>query len=78
MELACFDTQLMQNAEISGLAYQQGALAGYEVREYLLAKWGRTCAYCGKTDTAGGRASGSERTRRLRPREQPDNCLPRL
>jgi 5-methylcytosine-specific restriction endonuclease McrA len=51
MELACFDTQLMQNAEISGLAYQQGALAGYEVREYLLAKWGRTCAYCGKTDT---------------------------
>src|SRR6266545_937757 len=51
MELVCFDTQLMQNAEISGLAYQQGALAGYEVREYLLAKWGRTCAYCGKTDT---------------------------
>ncbi|WP_218576781.1 HNH endonuclease [Desulfobacter latus] len=24
---------------------------GYEVREYLLEKWGRTCAYCGKTDT---------------------------
>jgi len=26
--------------------YQQGELAGYEVREYLLEKWGRKCAYC--------------------------------
>jgi hypothetical protein len=26
--------------------YQQGTLAGYEVREYLLEKWGRRCAYC--------------------------------
>ncbi|MBK1648901.1 RNA-guided endonuclease IscB, partial [Rhabdochromatium marinum] len=24
--------------------------AGYEVREYLLEKWQRTCAYCGATD----------------------------
>ena len=48
MELVRFDTQLMENAEISGAAYQQGELAGYEVREYLLHKWGRTCAYCGK------------------------------
>jgi hypothetical protein len=31
-ELVRFDTQLMQNAEISGVAYQQGTLAGYEVR----------------------------------------------
>ncbi|WAN70228.1 HNH endonuclease [Moorena producens JHB] len=23
-------------------------LAGYEVREYLLEKWGRECTYCGK------------------------------
>jgi hypothetical protein len=37
----------MQNPEISGKEYQQGELAGYEVREYLLAKWGRKCAYCG-------------------------------
>jgi hypothetical protein len=29
--------------------YQQGELQGYEVREYLLDKWQRTCAYCGKT-----------------------------
>lgn len=41
-----FDTQLMQNAEISGVEYQQGTLKGYEVREYLLEKWGRKCAYC--------------------------------
>jgi 5-methylcytosine-specific restriction endonuclease McrA len=51
MELVCFDTQLLENAEISGVEYQQGTLAGYEVREYLLSKWGRRCAYCGATDT---------------------------
>ena len=50
MELVKFDTQLMQNPEISGVEYQQGELAGYEVREYLLEKWGRRCAYCFKTD----------------------------
>jgi hypothetical protein len=50
MELVRFDTQLMENAEVSGVAYQQGELAGYEVREYLLEKWGRKCAYCGKTN----------------------------
>jgi hypothetical protein len=48
MELVRFDTQLMQNPEISGTEYQQGELAGYETREYLLEKWGRRCAYCGK------------------------------
>ncbi|MCI0711962.1 MAG: RNA-guided endonuclease IscB [Chloroflexi bacterium] len=50
MELTRFDTQKMQNPEISGMEYQQGTLQGYEVREYLLEKWGRHCAYCGKTD----------------------------
>jgi len=48
MELVKFDTQAMQNPEISGAEYQQGTLQGYEVREYLLEKWGRKCAYCGK------------------------------
>lgn len=48
MELVRFDTQLMQNAELSGVEYQQGELAGYEIREYLLEKWQRKCAYCGK------------------------------
>ncbi len=45
-----FDTQKLQNAEISGVEYQQSTLQGYEVREYLLAKWGHRCAYCGATD----------------------------
>jgi 5-methylcytosine-specific restriction endonuclease McrA len=45
-ELVRFDLQLLQNPEISGVQYQQGELAGYEVREYLLAKWNRQCAYC--------------------------------
>ena len=47
MELVRFDTQKMDNSEITGVEYQQGELAGYEVREYLLEKWGRKCAYCG-------------------------------
>lgn len=42
-----FDTQLMQNSDISGVEYQQGTLFGYEVREYLLEKYGRKCIYCG-------------------------------
>ncbi|EAY56097.1 MAG: putative endonuclease, partial [Leptospirillum rubarum] len=46
-ELVRFDMQKIENPEISGVEYQQGTLAGYEVREYLLEKWGRTCAYCG-------------------------------
>ncbi|MBE9012548.1 HNH endonuclease [Pseudanabaenaceae cyanobacterium LEGE 13415] len=45
-ELVRFDTQLMQNVEISGVQYQQGELQGYEIREYLLEKWNRKCAYC--------------------------------
>lgn len=47
MELVKFDTQAMQNPEVSGTEYQQGTLFGYEVREYLLEKWGHRCAYCG-------------------------------
>jgi 5-methylcytosine-specific restriction endonuclease McrA len=47
LELVRFDTQALQNPEIRGIEYQQGTLAGYEVREYLLEKWQRRCAYCG-------------------------------
>jgi len=47
VEVSSFDTQKMQNPEISGIEYQQGELQGYEVREYLLEKWHRECAYCG-------------------------------
>jgi 5-methylcytosine-specific restriction endonuclease McrA len=52
MELVKFDTQLMQNPEISGVEYQQGELAGYEIRQYLLEKWGHKCAYCGVMQSA--------------------------
>ncbi|MBA3532750.1 MAG: HNH endonuclease [Ardenticatenales bacterium] len=52
MELVRFDTQLLQNPEISGVEYQQGTLHGYEVREYVLEKWGRQCAYCDATGVA--------------------------
>lgn len=50
LELVRFDTQLLENPEISGIEYQQGTLQGYEVREYLLEKWGRKCTYRGKQD----------------------------
>lgn len=50
MELVRFDTQLLDNPEIGGAEYQQGTLAGYELREYLLEKWGRQCVYCGAKD----------------------------
>jgi 5-methylcytosine-specific restriction endonuclease McrA len=50
VELVKFDLQKSENSKISGVEYQQGALSGYEVREYLLEKWGRQCAYCGMKD----------------------------
>lgn len=50
VEVSTFDSQKMQNPEIRGIEYQQGTLAGYEVREYLLHNWDRKCAYCGKTN----------------------------
>jgi 5-methylcytosine-specific restriction endonuclease McrA len=50
-ELVRFDSQQLENPEISGVLYQQGTLAGYETREYLLNKWGRECAYCGAKNT---------------------------
>jgi 5-methylcytosine-specific restriction endonuclease McrA len=53
-ELVKFDMQKMQaqaeGGDISGVQYQQGCLQGYEVREYILEKWGRKCMYCDKTD----------------------------
>jgi 5-methylcytosine-specific restriction endonuclease McrA len=52
-ELVKFDLQKMQaqaeGRDIAGVEYQQGTLFGYEVREYLLEKWGRQCMYCDKT-----------------------------
>ena len=49
-ELVRFDMQLLENPNIAGVGYQQGTLAGYELREFLLNKWNRACAYCGVVD----------------------------
>ncbi|MEV0232957.1 RNA-guided endonuclease IscB [Nonomuraea sp. NPDC050786] len=50
VERVAFDVHsLSAGRPLEGVEYQQGTLAGYEVREYLLAKWGRRCAYCGIT-----------------------------
>jgi hypothetical protein len=49
IEVAKFDAHKMKNPEVKGIEYQQGELQGYEIREYLLEKWKRKCAYCKKT-----------------------------
>ena len=46
VELVRFDMRALPDPDIEGAQYQQGTPAGYEVREYLLEKWGRKCAYC--------------------------------
>ena len=47
VETARFDTQIMQDAEVSGREYQQGDLAGWQLRSYIFHRDGRKCAYCG-------------------------------
>ena len=47
-----FDTALLQNPEITGIQYQRGELFGWEIRGYLLEKFGRRCVYCGRGETA--------------------------
>jgi 5-methylcytosine-specific restriction endonuclease McrA len=49
IEIGSFDTHKMQGTEVTGVLYQQGELSGSLVREYVLAKWKRTCCYCGAT-----------------------------
>src|SRR5438477_1538080 len=46
LELVKFDLALLQNPELQGIDYQFGTLAGFEVRECVLAKWEHRCAYC--------------------------------
>jgi 5-methylcytosine-specific restriction endonuclease McrA len=49
LERVSFDTHAMSaGRSLEGAEYQQGTLAGYEVRQYLLEKWGRACVYCGR------------------------------
>ncbi|NEO55056.1 MAG: HNH endonuclease [Okeania sp. SIO3B5] len=47
MELVKFDMQKIVNPEIQGTEYQMGELFSYEIRQYLLEKFNRTCVYCG-------------------------------
>lgn len=46
IETVKFDMQLLHNPNISGVEYQQGTLHGYEVKEYLLERYGHNCMYC--------------------------------
>ncbi|WP_312893633.1 RNA-guided endonuclease IscB [Nocardiopsis metallicus] len=52
VERVAFDTHALSvGRPLEGLEYQHGTLHGFEVREYLLAKFDRTCVYCGATNT---------------------------
>lgn len=55
VEVAAFDTQKMQDPEITGIEYQQGTLMGYTIREYLAEKFAHKCCYCGKPQGKGVR-----------------------
>ena len=46
-EASRFDTQLMDDPDISEEDYQHGTLFGYELREYLMEHYRHTCQYCG-------------------------------
>ena len=46
-EAVKFDTQLLDDPDIEGKQYQHGTLFGYEIKEYLLDKYGHVCQYCG-------------------------------
>jgi 5-methylcytosine-specific restriction endonuclease McrA len=52
VERVKFDTQLLRDSTIKDVQYQQGTLAGYDVRSYLLEHWQHRCAYCGKGGVA--------------------------
>jgi 5-methylcytosine-specific restriction endonuclease McrA len=47
VERVRFDTQWLQHPEIQGTQYQEGTLAGWEARAYVLIKYEYRCAYCG-------------------------------
>ena len=51
LERVKFDTQKMQDANISGKEYQRGDLYEREIMEYLLEKYQHKCVYC-DTDKA--------------------------
>jgi RRXRR protein len=49
VERVRFDTQLLQHPEIQGTQYQEGTLAGWEARAYVLIKYEYRCAKGDKT-----------------------------
>ncbi|MGP3960869.1 RNA-guided endonuclease IscB [Nonomuraea sp. 3N208] len=52
VETVRFDPHaLAAGKPLAGTESQHGTLHGYEAREYLLEKWGRTCTYCAAGDT---------------------------
>ena len=59
VERVTFDTHLLQDPEVSGIQYQRGELAGWEVRTYVLEKFGYRCAYC-VTPVTGHHLSGEQ------------------
>ncbi len=59
VERVRFDSQFLQNPEIAGTQYQQGTLAGWEARAYLLVKYEYRCAYC-ITPVTGHHLSGEQ------------------
>lgn len=50
-ELVKFDLRVLEDPDVTGIAYQFGTLYGSEIRSYLLEKWQRRCAYCQRTAT---------------------------
>ena len=46
VERVKFDTASLQNPEVAGVEYQRGELFGWEIRAYVLEKFGHRCAYC--------------------------------
>ena len=68
MELVRFDMQVMENAEVSGVAYQQGTLAGYEVREYLVRRVTHIPIALAESYNGKGRCRVSRRTWRRKPK----------
>jgi len=82
-----FDTQLMENPDIDGKEYQEGTLFGFELREYILEKWNRKCAYCGAENvklqvehihprSKGGSSSPRNLTLSCRPCNEKKDNLP--
>lgn len=49
VESVKFDMHKLRHPEIYGVEYQHGELYKSEIKEYLLEKWGRKCAYCDET-----------------------------